>query len=42
MNYLEERGITDEFSHQMSDFCSDYEHSLYVNLIEKVQNFVKK
>ena len=40
MNLLEERGISNEFVDKLSDFCTDYEHQLYVNLLTKLQNFV--
>ncbi|XP_050689222.1 complement component 1 Q subcomponent-binding protein, mitochondrial-like [Eriocheir sinensis] len=42
MNMLEERGVTNEFAEQLSTLCSDYEHSLYVNLLQGVQDFVKR
>jgi len=42
MNMLEERGITNEFAEQLSSLCSNYEHSLYVNLLQKVQDFIKR
>nr|AFY05650.1 gC1qR protein [Penaeus vannamei] len=42
MNMLEERGVTNEFAEKLSNICSDYEHSLYVNLLQKVQDFVKR
>ncbi|KAA0201335.1 hypothetical protein HAZT_HAZT003997 [Hyalella azteca] len=42
MNYLEERGVSEEFVDKLSGLCSDYEHSLYVGLLEKLQSFVLK
>ncbi|XP_068243015.1 complement component 1 Q subcomponent-binding protein, mitochondrial [Palaemon carinicauda] len=42
MNMLEERGISNEFAEKLSSLCSDYEHSLYVNLLQNVQDFVKR
>lgn len=42
MNYLEERGVSEEFADKLSGVCSDYEHSLYVGLLEKLQAFVHK
>jgi len=42
MNMLEERGITSEFAEQLSSLCSNYEHSLYVNLLQKMQDFIKR
>lgn len=42
MNMLDERGITNEFAEKLSGLCSDYEHSLYVGLLQSVQDFVKR
>lgn len=42
MNYLEERGITDEFAEKLCQTCSAYEHSLYITLLEQLQTFVKR
>lgn len=42
MNYLEERGVSEEFVEKLSDLCSDYEHSMYVGLLQKVQDFVNR
>lgn len=42
MNMLEERGITNEFAEKLSGLCSDYEHTLYVSLLQQVQDFVKR
>ena len=42
MNMLEERGISNEFAEKLSTLCSDYEHSLYVGLLQGVQDFVKR
>jgi len=39
MTMLEERGVTSEFVDQMSDYCSAYEHSLYINLLEELSKF---
>lgn len=40
MNLLEERGISNEFVFKLSDFATDYEHQLYVNLLSRLQTFV--
>jgi len=40
MNMLEERGITNEFVEKMSDFATDYEHKLYINLLGQLQGFL--
>lgn len=42
MNMLEERGITNEFAEQLSSLCSNYEHSQYVSLLQKMQDFIKR
>ncbi|OQR70564.1 complement component 1 Q subcomponent-binding protein [Tropilaelaps mercedesae] len=42
MNLLEERGITNEFADQLIDFSTSYEHNLYINLLEKLKDFVSK
>lgn len=42
MNMLEERGISNEFAEKLSNLCSDYEHSMYVSLLQNVQDFVKR
>jgi len=42
MNLLDERGITNDFAEKLSTICSDYEHSLYVSLLQNVQDFVKR
>ena len=41
MDMLFERGITADFANQLSDYCSSYEHGLYVNLLQDLQKFVK-
>lgn len=42
MNMLDERGITNEFSEQLVEFCTSYEHGQYVGLLEKLRTFVSK
>lgn len=39
MNYLEEKGISNEFVEKLSDFSTLYEHHQYINLLEKLSNF---
>jgi len=41
MNMLEERGVTNEFADKLSAYATNYEHSLYVQLLSKLQSFVK-
>lgn len=41
MNMLDERGINRDFAEKLSDYCSGYEHSLYIRLLEDLQKFVK-
>jgi len=40
MNMLEERGITNEFVERLSDFATDYEHRMYLNLLTQMQTFL--
>lgn len=40
MNLLEERGISNEFVDKLSEYCTDYEHQLYVGLLSRLQTFV--
>ncbi|KAH6933373.1 hypothetical protein HPB50_014482 [Hyalomma asiaticum] len=42
MNMLEERGISSEFGYSLVNFCTVYEHSLYIGLLEKLKDFVSK
>lgn len=39
MNFLEEKGISNEFAEKMSDFASAYEHAKYVELLEAISKF---
>uniref|UniRef100_A0A2M4BWY1 Putative complement component 1 n=1 Tax=Anopheles marajoara TaxID=58244 RepID=A0A2M4BWY1_9DIPT len=39
MNFLEEKGISNEFAEKMSEFASAYEHSKYVELLEGISKF---
>jgi len=41
MNMLNERGIDKNFALQLSTYCSAYEHSLYINMLEDLQKFVE-
>uniref|UniRef100_A0A0K2TXM2 Complement component 1 Q subcomponent-binding protein, mitochondrial n=1 Tax=Lepeophtheirus salmonis TaxID=72036 RepID=A0A0K2TXM2_LEPSM len=41
MNMLDERGINGGFAEDLSTYCSAYEHSLYIRMLENVQDFVK-
>ncbi|KAL7634127.1 UNVERIFIED_CONTAM: hypothetical protein RMT77_015455 [Armadillidium vulgare] len=42
MNYLDERGVNNDFIEKLGGICTNYEHSLYVNMLEKLENFVKR
>jgi len=42
LNYLEERGISEEFADKMSTLCTDHEHAQYVSLLEGIQDFVSR
>lgn len=39
MNYLEEKGISNEFAEKLSDFSTAYEHSAYTSLLEGISRF---
>jgi len=41
MNMLEERGVTNEFVEKMSEYATTFEHSLYINMLSKLQKFVQ-
>ena len=41
MNMLDERGVNRDFAETLSDYCSGYEHSLYISLLEDLQKFIK-
>ena len=42
MNMLGERGVNKEFVQKLSDYCSAYEQSQYIAMLENLQQFVKK
>ncbi|OQV17502.1 putative Conserved regulator of innate immunity protein 3 [Hypsibius exemplaris] len=42
MNMLDERGINSDFVSEVTDFATLYEQKLYVNLLENLQDIVKK
>lgn len=39
MNYLEEKGISNEFVEKLSDYSTVYEHSAYISLLEGLSKF---
>uniref|UniRef100_A0A182QRU6 Complement component 1 Q subcomponent-binding protein, mitochondrial n=1 Tax=Anopheles farauti TaxID=69004 RepID=A0A182QRU6_9DIPT len=39
MNFLEEKGVSNEFAEKLSDFASAYEHAKYVELLEAISKF---
>lgn len=41
MAMLEERGINKQFADNLSEYCSSYEHGLYINLLQDLQKFAK-
>ena len=41
MNMLDERGINKDFAEKMSEYCSAYEHSKYIQMLENLQAFCK-
>lgn len=42
MNMLEERGISGEFADSLVTFCTSYEHSLYIGLLEQLKGYVSQ
>ncbi|GFS55698.1 complement component 1 Q subcomponent-binding protein, mitochondrial [Nephila pilipes] len=42
MNYLEERGITNDFADKLIVFFTSYEHKLYVKLLQGMKSFIEK
>jgi len=41
MTMLEERGVDNVFAERLSEWCSSYEHSQYINLLEEVEKWTK-
>jgi complement component 1 Q subcomponent-binding protein len=39
MNYLEEKGISNEFAEKLSDLSTSYEQHQYINLLESLSKF---
>ncbi|XP_017757415.1 PREDICTED: complement component 1 Q subcomponent-binding protein, mitochondrial [Eufriesea mexicana] len=39
MNYLEEKGISNEFAEKLIEFSTNYEHTAYVSLLEGLSKF---
>lgn len=39
LNYLEEKGISNEFVEKLSDYATAYEHSAYISLLEGLSKF---
>jgi len=42
MNYLEDRGISNEFAEKLSDYSTAYEHKLYIGMLENLKSFFGK
>ncbi len=41
MGMLDERGINKAFADKLSDYCSGYEHGLYIKMLQDLQKFAK-
>lgn len=39
MNYLEEKGLTNEFAEKMINLSTTYEHASYISLLEGLSKF---
>ena len=42
MNYLEEKGISNEFAEKMVELSTSYEHTAYIGLLEGLSKFTAK
>ncbi|KRT80300.1 hypothetical protein AMK59_6612 [Oryctes borbonicus] len=40
LNYLEEKGVSNEFVEKLSEYSTAYEHSAYISLLEGLSKFV--
>ncbi|GAB6028620.1 hypothetical protein CHUAL_004457 [Chamberlinius hualienensis] len=40
MNYLEERGISNQFAEKLIEYATAYEHKQYISLLENVKSFL--
>nr|CAI5849205.1 unnamed protein product [Callosobruchus analis] len=40
LNYLEEKGVSNEFVEKLSNYATAYEHSAYISLLEGLSKFV--
>lgn len=39
MNFLEEKGVSNEFAEKLSEFSTEYEHQSYISLLESLSGF---
>ncbi|UYV71987.1 hypothetical protein LAZ67_9001480 [Cordylochernes scorpioides] len=42
INMLSERGIDADFINRLSDYCTSYEHMLYIKMLENIRHYIKK
>lgn len=42
MNYLEEKGVSNEFAEKLIELSTSYEHTAYVSLLEGLSKFTSK
>lgn len=42
MNYLEEKGISNEFAEKLTELSTNYEHTAYIGLLEGLSRFTQK
>merc|ERR1712002_551571 len=40
INMLEERGLSNDFVSNISDYATSYEHKLYIGMLEDIRSFV--
>ena len=41
MTMLEERGVDNNFAERLAEWCTSYEHSRYVTLLEDIDKWIK-
>ena len=42
MNYLEEKGISNDFAEKLVELSTSYEHTAYIGLLEGLSKFTAK
>lgn len=42
MNYLEEKGVSNEFAEKLIELSTTYEHTAYISLLEGLSKFTAR